>query len=369
MHVQRVLSPVSPFESWTVLGGDDAPVAPIERYLSYLSDIERSPNTIKAYAHDLKDWFGYLDLRGLDWREVRLEDVGEFVAWLRLPPAARDGRVQVLPSVEGHCTASTVNRKLSALSAFYTHAGRHGVDVGELLTTWRPGRGGRGGWKPFLHHISKSKPAPRRVIALKAPRKLPRVLTVAEVQAILDACGHLRDRLLFAVLYDSGCRIGEALGLRHEDIAAAEREITIVSRVNDNGARSKSAAARTVPVSAELVRLYADYLHGEYGELDSDYVFVNLFGHHYGRPLAYPAVYDLVRRLWRRTGIDFDPHWWRHTAATRMLRDGVPVETVSKLLGHTNITTTLAVYGHLTVEDARQVLEQAGWFTDRQVAW
>jgi integrase/recombinase XerD len=63
-------------------------------------------------------------------------------------------------------------------------------------------------------------------------------------------------------------RIGEALGLRHENIAAAEREITVVPRVNVNGARCKSAASRVIPVSADLVRLYADYLHEEYGDLD-----------------------------------------------------------------------------------------------------
>lgn len=369
MLVQRVHSPVSPLESWTVLGDDDVPVAPIERYLAYLTDIERSPNTVKAYAHDLKDWFTFLAGRDLDWREVRLEDVGEFVSWLRLAPSARVSRVAVLPSVVGHCTASTVNRKLSALSAFYTHAARHGVDLGELLTTWGPAGRRGGGWRPFLHHISKSRPAPRRTIALKVPKKLPRVLTAVEVQMILDACEHLRDRFLFAVLYDSGVRIGEALGLRHEDIAAAERELTVCPRINDNGARSKSANTRTIPISAELVRLYADYLHGEYGDLDSDYVFVNLFGRAHGRPLSYPAVYDLVRRLRRRTGIDFDPHWWRHTAATRMLRNGVPIEVVSKMLGHADITTTLAVYGHLTAEDARRVLEQAGWFTGREVQW
>ena len=106
MLVQRVHSPVSPLESWTVLGDDDVPVAPIERYLAYLTDIERSPNTVKAYAHDLKDWFTFLPGRGLDWREVRLEDVGEFVAWLRLPPPARDSRVAALPSVAAHCTES-----------------------------------------------------------------------------------------------------------------------------------------------------------------------------------------------------------------------------------------------------------------------
>jgi integrase/recombinase XerD len=64
------------------------------------------------------------------------------------------------------------------------------------------------------------------------------------------------------------------LGLRHEDRAAAERTVAVLPRVNDNGARTKSAQPRTIPTSAGLVRLYAGYLHGEYGDLDSDYVFV-----------------------------------------------------------------------------------------------
>ena len=89
MLVQRVVSPVSSRESWTVLGDDDVPVEPVERYLAYLTDIERSPNTVKAYAHDLKDWFVFLADRGLDWRRCGSEDVGEFVAWLRLPLPAR----------------------------------------------------------------------------------------------------------------------------------------------------------------------------------------------------------------------------------------------------------------------------------------
>ena len=366
MHVQRVLPPHVRRESWTVLG-DDGPVRPIERYLAYLTDIERSPNTVKAYAHDLKDWFVFLAGQGLDWREVRLEDVAGFVAWLRRPLAARDGSVAVLPSVEHYCGESTVNRKLSALSAFYQHAARSGVDLGELLVTWQPaGRRGTA-WKPFLHHIGKGEPQARRTVALKAPRKLPRLLALAEMQAILDACDRLRDRFLFALLQETGIRIGEALGMRHEDLAVAERAVAVVSRDNDNGARSKSREQRSVPVSAGLVRLYADYLHGEYGSLDCDYVFVNLWGQPHGHPLAYPAVYDLVRRLRRRTGIDFDPHWCRHTAATRMLRDGVPIEVVSKLLGPADLTTTASVYGHLTVEDARKALEQAGWFAGRQV--
>jgi integrase len=99
--------------------------------------------------------------------------------------------------------------------------------------------------------------------------------------------------------------------------------VAVLPRDNDNGARSKSREPRSIPVSAGLIRLYADYLHGEYGDLDCDYVFVNLWGQPRGHPLGYPAVYDLVRRLRRRTGIGFDPHWCRHTAATRMQRRGV----------------------------------------------
>jgi site-specific recombinase XerD len=368
MLVQRVVMPNSRLESWTVLGDDAVPVEPIERYLAYLTDIERSPNTVKAYAHDLKDWFTFVGLRGLDWCEVRLEDVGEFVAWLRLPPEGRDGTVAILPSVEYHCGETTVNRKLSAVSAFYQHAARHGVDLGDLLTTWQPAGRRGSAWKPFLHHISKDKPVARRAISLKAPKKLPRILTVQEAQAILDACDRLRDRFLFALLYDSGVRIGEALGLRHEDVAAAEREVTIWPRINDNGARTKSTTSRTIPVSPELIRLYADYLHQEYGDLDSDYVFVNLWGHPHGRPMTYAAAYDLVLRLRRRTKIDFDPHWFRHTTATRMLRDGVSVEVVSKILGHASVTTTTETYGHLTVEDARRALEEAGYFTGTEVS-
>jgi integrase/recombinase XerD len=369
MFVQRVVVAGSRHESWTLLGGDGAPVEPVERYLAYLTDIERSPNTVKAYAHDLKDWFVFLAGRALDWRAVRLEDVGEFVGWLRLPPPARDGRVVVLPSVERHCSAATVNRKLSAVSAFYQHCARNGVDLGDLLRTWQPaGRRGTS-WRPFLHHVSKDQPSARRAIRLKATLKHPRVLTAAEVQAILDACDRLRDRLLFAVLFDTGMRVGEALGLRHQDWSAAERQVAVVARRNDNGARSKSSEPRTVPVSAGLVRLYADYLHGEYGDLDSDYVFVNLWAEPRGHPLTYAAVYDLVKRLRRRTGVEFDPHWYRHTYATDLLRKGTPVEVVSKLLGHASVTTTSEVYGHLGVEDARVVLEKAGWFTDSAVRW
>jgi integrase len=175
--------------------------------------------------------------------------------------------------------------------------------------------------------------------------------------------------LLFAIMLDTGARIGEALGLRHEDMGIAEREVTVMPRDNDNRARAEAGRSRVIPASPELMRLYADYLNREYGALDSDYVFVNIWAEPRGRPWAYPAVYDLVLRLRERTGIDFEPHQYRHTYATWLLRRGAGMEAVKELLGHASITTTIDTYGHLTVEDARKTLEAAGWFTGREVRW
>ena len=368
MRVQRVLMPGWEAESWTVLGDDQVPVEPVERFLGYLTSIEKSPNTVKAYAHDLKDWFTYLTGHDLDWQVITVEDVAGFVAWLRLPPEGRDGKVAVLPTVENHCSAASVNRKLAALTSFCEFHARHGVRLAGLLTTLQPaGRGSATSYKPFLHHVTRNGPQRRRTIKLKTSRPRPKVLTAAEAQTILDACDHLRDRLLFALLLDCGVRIGEALGLRHEDMGIAERAVTVMPRINDNRARAKAGISRTIPASAELMRLYAGYLTREYGSLDSDYVFVNLWSQPHGRPWTYAAVYDLVLRLRHRTGIDFEPHQYRHTYATWLLRRGAGMESVKELLGHASITTTIDTYGHLTVEDARQTLEKASWFTGREV--
>lgn len=133
--MQRVVMPETEFESWTVLGDDQLPIQPVERFLAYLASIEKSPNTIKAYAHDLKAWFMYLAGHGRDWELVTLEDVAGFVAWLRLPPQARDGTVAVLPTVAHHCSAASVNRKLAALTSFCGFHARHGV---ELTGCWSP---------------------------------------------------------------------------------------------------------------------------------------------------------------------------------------------------------------------------------------
>jgi integrase len=104
-----------------------------------------------------------------------------------------------------------------------------------------------------LHHISKGAAKQRRAVKLPVTARIPRLLAPEEVQSILDSCGHLRDRLLFALLHDAGIRIGEALGLRHEDIAVAEREITVRRRDNTNKVSPmvRDHEVRVVPCSSQ----------------------------------------------------------------------------------------------------------------------
>lgn len=113
------------------------------------------------------------------------------------------------------------------------------------------------------------------------------------------------------MLRETGVRIGEALGLRHEDLDTRRRVVAVVGRENVNRARAKTWS-REIPAGAELFRLYSDYLHEEYGLLDCDYVFVNLWGPPVGAPMSYASVDRMVRRLRTRTGIGFSPHLFRH---------------------------------------------------------
>ena len=202
-----------------------------------------------------------------------MADVARFVSWLRAPAA----NVIVLGNGAGRRSPATVNRHLAGVFGFYDYEARAGVGLAADLVAWR--RVSRGSYKPFLHHVTKGKPIPTRPVKLMVTRRVPRTLDPGQVTEIPGACEHLRDRFLMALLAETGIRIGQALGLRHADFLSRKREVRIVPRAdNANGARAKVAATTVVPVSVPLVRLYSEYMHAEYGEIDSDYVFVNLWG-------------------------------------------------------------------------------------------
>jgi integrase len=133
---------------------------------------------------------------------------------------------------------------------------------------------------------------------LAVVRRGPRTLSGEQIVALLAGCRHLRDRFLVSLLAETGMRVGQALGLRHEDFVSRSKEVRIVPREsNANGARSKLRSVAVIPVSAGLVRLYSEYMYVEYGDCDSDYVFVNLWAGRLGEPLTYAAVHKLVEVL------------------------------------------------------------------------
>jgi len=351
--VRRVLMPSSGVESWTVVGPDGRPAGLVDEFLGWLTGIERSPNTVEAYARDLGLFWSFLDERGVAWDRVSVAELGEFAAWARRPAP----NVLVMSEQAAKRSGSTVNRMLAAVMTFYEFQGRRGNTLARDLVVQT--RSGRGNYKPFLHGIARARPR-GRAVRLPEPERLPRTLSLEQVAAVIDSQQRLRDRFLFALLASTGMRVGQALGLRHEDVVSWERRIEIVPR--DGGrsrARSKRGGRGSVPVPGELIRLWSDYMHEEYGELDSDFVFVNLWGGEIGRPLSYAAVNELVRRTRRLIGFHFTAHELRHTFATLAYRDGVALEVIGAVLTHRSPSSTL-VYTHLTAEDLRSVLAERG---------
>jgi integrase len=187
--------PVTDAESWTVLDDDCQPEPEIEQYLAYLAALERSPNTVRAYATSLKLWFEFLAQVDVGWAEAGVDDVARFVSWLRAPAP----NVIVLEYGAGRRSAATVNRHLAGVFGFYDHKARAGVGLAADLVAWR--RVSRGSYKPFLHHVTKGKPIPTRPIKLMVPRRTPRTLDAEQVVAVLGACARLRDRFLKRFAY------------------------------------------------------------------------------------------------------------------------------------------------------------------------
>ena len=123
-----------------------------DRRVRWLTGIERSPNTVEAYARDLGLFWSFLDGRGLVWGRVSVVVLGEFAAWARRPAE----NVLVLSEQAAKRSASTVNRMLAAVVSFYEFHGRRGNELARDLVVAT--RSGRGAFKPFLHGIARERP-------------------------------------------------------------------------------------------------------------------------------------------------------------------------------------------------------------------
>lgn len=368
MRVQQLDQSDGP-PSYTVVDDVGLPIVPIDQYLGYLTARGSSPNTVRSYAFDLRDFWTFLDQRNQAALAVSVDDLAGWISWLRLPTSLRVSGGSITPlDPEPHLAPATISRKLSAVVAFYEFLGQRDAAVLPLLSQLRQGRPrGTGRYQPFLSHLARTSARPSRTITVKVPARRPSTLTPDQVQSVLEGCTNRRDRLFFATLWETGARASEALGLRIDDLNERHGTLRITPRENANGARVKGSKERVVPVGRRFVRLAIDYLTLDYGAINSDYLFVNLYGGSIGRPWTYDSVDDLVRRTRTKVGFYFTPHMFRHTYSTRLLQAGARIEIVSELLGHADIQTTRSIYGHLDVSDLRAELDRVGWLDDSVV--
>lgn len=348
MHIQRICLNPNHY-SWLVINDDGLPVLPIQEFIRYLEYTEKSPNTIRAYAHHLKLFWEFLTTEQSDWKTISITELARFVHWLR----SNDSDVICLTG-DSKRTEVTVNTIVTCLSSFYRYHKQSGNANIEL--TESTAYSGRNRYRSFLYHIHKHKPVHKKIIALKTTKTLPKTLSPAQIEMVLGACPNVRDGFLLRLLYETGIRIGQALGLQHQDIHSWDNLIHIIPRENHvNGARTKSRKPYVIHVSPQLMQLYTDYINDMLIEAPShQYVFINL---NTKEPISYPTVRQLFSRLSKKLGFKVTAHMFRHTHATELIRQGWDASLVQKRLGHASVQTTLDIYSHLDIQDLKKAFQ------------
>ncbi len=287
----------------------------VDQYLSVLS-LERgySPKTIEAYASDLNDFLTFLEGRGVG----ELSQVKAPYILLYLSELRRRG-----------VSAKTVARRLSALRGFFKFlALEHGHTENPLALIEGP----------------------------KLSRKLPVVLTPEEVERLLEAPDQktpigLRDKAILELLYASGLRVSELVGLKLFDL---NLEVGFL-RVKGKGEKE-----RLVPIGELAREALKRYLKEARPKLlrflDEPHLFLN----RRGRPLTRQRVWQVIKAYALKAGLDpneITPHVLRHSFATHLLERGADLRTVQMMLGHASLATT-QIYTHVQADTLRRVHEK-----------
>lgn len=340
------------------------PIIPVAKYLKYIDNSEKSFNTQKTYCYSLKLYFEYLQEIDIDYRNVNINILSDFVGWLRNP--YENNKVVNLKPTKSKRTEKTVNLTITVVTNFYDYLYRtEEIDndmVDKLMK--QVFIGGHKHYKDFLYHVNKDKPTSKNILKIKDPRRKIKTLTKEEMQKIYNATTNIRDEFLIKLLYETGLRIGEALSLFIEDIIFDHNKghrIKLVDRGElSNGAMLKTGE-REIHISQELIDLFDDYAYDILDELeiDTNFVFVKLRGKNKGQPLNYPDVSDLFKRLKKKTSIDVHAHLLRHTHATIYYQTTKDIKQVQERLGHSQIQTTMNMYLHPSDEDIRANWELA----------
>ena len=304
-------------------GGQSALDTQLRDYLDHLT-IERgvAANTLSSYRRDLRRYAGHLTLRGIDdLAKVSEDDISEFLVALRRGDAA---------------TGASALSAVSAARALIAVRGLHRFAVAEGLADLDVAR------------------------AVKPPtpgRRLPKSLTVDQVLALLAGAGGdspsdgplmLRNRALLELLYSTGSRISEAVGLDVDDIDTQARSVLL---------RGKGGKQRLVPIGRPAVEALDAYLVRGRPELarrgrGTPAIFLNARGGRLSRQSAWQVLQDAAERAEITSGVS--PHMLRHSFATHLLDGGADVRVVQELLGHASVTTT-QIYTLVTVHALREV--------------
>jgi integrase/recombinase XerD len=273
-----------------------------------------SANTVAAYRRDLGRYAGWCADRGVrDVDRVTEADVLDFSASLSQPPVA--------------LAAASAARVLVAVRTFHRFALREGWTVIDPAAQVQP---------PTV------------------PRRLPKALPYTDIAAIIEASGDqetptgLRDRALVEVLYGTGTRISEAVGLDVDDVDLPERALIVTG---------KGRKQRLLPVGEPAAAAVDAYLvRGRPALAVRGRGGPRLFLNARGGPLSRQSAYAVVAQAARRAGVRraIGPHTLRHSYATHLLQGGADVRVVQELLGHASVTTT-QVYTLVTPDALREV--------------
>jgi integrase/recombinase XerD len=304
----------------------------IQTYLDHLT-VERglSGHTVGAYGRDLRRYANYLAELGVtDPSQVTSAMIGSYAARLREGIAAPDGGGWV----ETPLASASAARAVIAVRSLHRFASAEGLTAEDPARSIRPA---------------------------KPPRRLPKALSLEQVQAMLavpatDTEVGVRDAALLELLYGTGIRISEAVALDVDDV---DRLLRIGAGARAPGLRvlGKGGKERVVPVGsyaraaldAYLVRGRPVLLAGGRG---TPALFVNTRG---GR-LSRQSAWAILRSVAAKAGIttDVSPHTLRHSYATHLLDGGADVRVVQELLGHASVTTT-QIYTLVTIDHLREV--------------
>lgn len=290
----------------------------VDSFLEYMkSERNRSEQTITAYGKALRDFesfFNSID-EGISWMSVDADIVREWMLHLMEKEGMK---------------ASSVNLKLSALRTFYHY----------LLLTRRISR------NPLAVVVGpkKSKVLPTFVKEQDMERLLNQPMPIESFDAV-------RDRMAIMMLYLTGMRRAELLGLHDRDILQAERQIKVT------GKRNKQ---RFIPYGKELAAELERYIRLRNEHFDGRQEGDRFLLDNKGRNLGDYQLHDIVRRqLGTVTGQQKrSPHVLRHSFATAMLNNGANLQSIQKLLGHESLTTT-QVYTHLSFEELKNEYKNA----------